>query len=73
MRVITSSEQANLATIERAAARDDLGLVVVTERATGLERVALATIGFDGTKYTISPFALMIDGNPFELLDPPSV
>lgn len=71
MRTITDRERANFDTLRLAAAHDDLALIVVRERATGLERVALAAVAFDGSEYAVTPFALMVDGDPFELLDPP--
>lgn len=72
-RTITDGERANLEQLKLAAKNDDLALVSVRERASGDERIALAAIGFEDGEYAITPFALMLDGNPFELLDPPAV
>lgn len=70
--MIPAHHATNLATILRAARDGRLALLEVRERATGETRVALVAVGGDGTSFEFTPFALMIDGNPFELLDPPA-
>jgi hypothetical protein len=34
--------------------------------------VVLAAVGFDGEEYGITPFAEMVNGNPFEMYLPPN-
>jgi len=62
----------NFETILRAAANGDLALVQCRMKSTGEIVAAVAAVSWDGQHYTITPFALMIDGDPFELLDPPN-
>lgn len=62
----------NLDTIVRAGKADQLMLMEVRVHGTDEVRTALCAASFDGAEYTMTPFALMIDGNPFELLDPPN-
>lgn len=67
------AHSANLDTIMRAAHDSRLALVEVRVKATGEIRAALCAIGDDGQGgYDIVPFALMIDDNPYETLDPPN-
>lgn len=71
--MIPAHHGTNLSTILRAAGDGRLALLEVRERATGATRVALVAVGDDGAGgFEFTPFALMIDGNPFELLDPPA-
>ena len=63
----------NLDTIVRAAMNDHLALLEVRDRSTGTIRTALVAVNREANgDYSFVPFALMIDGNPFELLDPPN-
>lgn len=69
---IPEHHKRNWETLTGAFEQGRVGLVEVRERATGLTRAAIAAIGFDGREYSITPFAVMIDGNPFEMFDPPN-
>lgn len=68
---LSKTASKNFDTLLLAAENGDLALVEVRERATGKVREAVCAIGFDGEQYAITPFAILIDGNPFELYDPP--
>jgi hypothetical protein len=63
----------NFQTLMRACEHDDVCLVSAKERATGktVALVAAAHLEPDGT-VQLTPFAVMIDGNGFELYDPPA-
>jgi hypothetical protein len=63
----------NLDTIIRAAIGNRLALVEVRVRETGETRTALVAMSGseDNDEIEMVPFALMVDGNPYELLDPP--
>jgi len=65
-------ERANFGTLLRAAAAGQLALVQVTEKTTGCKRAAICAINHDGKTYEMVPLALMVDGNPYELFDPPA-
>jgi hypothetical protein len=63
---------ANLKTIIRAAKDGALAVLEVRERATGRTRAALVAINRSAAEFEFVPFALMLDGNPYEQLDPPA-
>ena len=70
--MIGESHRANFAELCRAFELGDVALVEVAIAETGERRVALAAIGFDPETetYAVTPFALMVEGNPFEELEP---
>ena len=70
--MIAAHHRANLETLANAFELGDAALVEVAIAETGERRVALAAIGFDPETetYAVTPFALMVEGNPFELLEP---
>lgn len=61
----------NMETLATAFEHGDNALVECTRKSDGKTVVLLCAIGFDGVEYQITPFAEMIDGNPFELYNPP--
>jgi hypothetical protein len=62
----------NLETIKRAARGNDLALMECVLNSTG-ERVAvLCAVARQGGEYNFSPFAVMMNGNPYEMLTPPT-
>ena len=68
------AHKANLDTLATVFADGNEGLVETKLRVNipaGSVVAALAGIAFDGDEYGITPFAIMINGNPFELLAPP--
>jgi len=62
----------NLETIQKAAEEDNLAVVECRKKSTGETVAMLCAVGFDGEEYCITPFAEMVDGNPFELYEPPN-
>lgn len=72
MRQINEGERNNLEVLRRAFKNDDVALMVVRETATMRERVAICAVGIEDGDAVFTPFALTIDGNPFELLEPPN-
>lgn len=65
------AHQKNLDTIIAAAKDGDLALVECQLKSTGEVVAVLTAISFDGKEYTMSPFAVMLNGNPYEMLNPP--
>lgn len=62
----------NFDTLSRAFNLGHAALMEVRERTTGATRYAVCAVGREGGQYTFTPFALMVDGNPFELFEPPA-
>ena len=74
--MIAEGHKANFETLLRAARGDDLALMEVRERATGETRVALVAVNQigeegDAEEFEFVPLALMVDGDPCEMYDPP--
>ncbi len=67
-----TAHAANLETIIRAATEGALGLVECELRATGEKVAVLTAFGKDGEEVTLSPFAVLFNGNPYEMLNPPN-
>lgn len=66
--------KANLSTIERAAANDDLGIVSAIRKSDGKAVCLVCAESKDGDgRICITPLAEMVDGNPFELYHDPTV
>ena len=62
----------NLDTIVRAARNGDLGLVEVQLAATGERLAALTAFSKDGDEIVMTPLAVLFNGNPYEMLNPPN-
>lgn len=62
----------NLDTLKQAFRNNDVAILEY-QRKSDLKTVALlVAVGSDNGDYTFTPFAEMIDGNPFELYNPPN-
>jgi len=66
------AHQKNLNTIVRAARNGDLGLVEVQLAATGERLAALTAFSKDGDEIVMTPLAVLFNGNPYEMLNPPN-
>jgi len=64
--------EANLKTIYKAADARRLAVVECRRRADGKVVALLVAVGDDGKEYGFTPFAEMMDCNPFEAYDPPN-
>lgn len=71
---ITPGHKANFQTMLKAARHGDLALVSCIEKATQKPVMAVCAMSRndDGT-ITPMPFARLFDGNPFELLEDPTI
>lgn len=63
---------ANLKTILQAAKCGNLGLVECQLRQTGEKVAVLMAFGRKGDETTLTPFAVLFNGNPYEMLNPPA-
>ena len=64
----------NLETLSEAFERDDVAILEARRRSDGETVALLVAVGWDADteEYAMTPFAEMVNGNPFELYDPPS-
>lgn len=63
---------ANLKTILQAARCGNLGLLECQLKLTGEKVAVLTAFGRDGDETTLTPFAVLFNGNPYEMLNPPA-
>lgn len=73
-RPLTDSERNNFQTLLRAAEYGDLALVE-TDLVVDIPKqsvAALVAIGQDGEESVMTPFAIMLPGNPYEMLGDPT-
>lgn len=64
-------DKTNFNTLISAANAGCLALMEVQRVADEKPVAALCAVGWDGDEYTFTPFATMVEGNPFELFNPP--
>ena len=70
---IVQQQRSNFETIKAAFEQGDVALLECQLKSTG-ERVAVITaVNYDGNEYNLVPFAMMFNGNPYEMLYPPAV
>lgn len=69
---IPPGDSANFETILSAANNDDLVLASAIRKSDGQRVSLLCAMGRDGDAYLMSPLAVMIEGNPFELFEDPT-
>jgi hypothetical protein len=62
----------NFETLKRAAAAGDLALLECRLVATGETVAAIVAVSTDGEGGSFTPFAVMLCGNPYEMLEPPN-
>lgn len=61
----------NLKTLLRAARMGHLGLLECQLKATGEKVAVLTAFGQEGADIVMTPFAVLFNGNPYEMLNPP--
>lgn len=69
---IAESHKHNFETLRQAFNRGDIALLDVFDNVTKENKVALVAIGREGLDIVMTPFAIMIDDNPFKRYSPPS-
>ena len=70
---IPEGYRTNFNTLLQAAETRDLALMECRRRSDGATVFLVCAVGEEETgEFVFSPFAQMIDGNPYELYDPPN-
>lgn len=75
--MLQAHDKKNFETLRRASSAGHLALMEATERATGARRTLVCAVNIEKApdnknRYQFIPLAVMVDGNPFELYDPPT-
>ena len=69
--MLRPADVANFETLRGAFENGHVALVEVKRRSDGAEVAALCAVGREAEEFTLTPFAVMVEGNPFELFSPP--
>lgn len=64
--------EANFETLKKAAANDDLLLISAIRKADRQPVALVAALSNDGKELSIVPFAVMVEGNPYDLFEDPT-
>ena len=70
---IREGDRTNFETIKRAHDAGDLCLVSAIRKSDGAAVALVCAMGFDGEFYRPTPLAVMVEGNPYELFEDPTV
>lgn len=69
--MLPDHDRKNFDTLSRAF-QDGSAALLEVQRVSDHKRVsAICAVGFDGETYSFTPFAILVEGNPFELFNPP--
>lgn len=69
---IPTNDRANFDMLSRAFDAGHVALMEVQRVEDGKTVAAVCAVGFEHGEYTFTPFAVMVQGNPFELFRPPA-
>lgn len=70
-KTIVQQHATNFETLKRAFYEGNVALMECKVKATGEIVAALCATGRDGDDVTMTPFAVFMNGNPYEMLLPP--
>ena len=61
----------NFETLQRACKDNNLALLSARRKADGAKVALVCAMSDNGNGYDIAPLAVMVEGNPYELFEPP--
>lgn len=70
---IVQAHGQNFETLKKAFQEGNVCSMECTLKETGEKVAVICAVGFDGTEYNMTPFAMFFNGNPYEMLVPPMV
>ncbi|MFZ5863226.1 MAG: DUF6117 family protein [Nitrospirota bacterium] len=70
---MVAQHRMNFEALSHAFEAGDVCLLDCRIKATGERVAAICAVGVDGEAYTMTPFAIMLNDEPFEILDPPTI
>lgn len=70
--MLRECDKQNFQTLLRAAQDGRLALLDCRRRSDGKSVACVCAVGQEGELAVFTPFAVMVEDNPFELFDPPT-
>ena len=72
MTTIVQQQKPNFESIKRAFENGDVALLECQLKSTGETVAVITAVNREGAEFGFVPFAMMFNGNPYEILNPPS-
>lgn len=69
--MLATHDRTNFETLCRAFASGDVALLEVKRRSDQAVVAAVCTVSQDADEFLFTPFAILVEGNPFDLFSPP--
>lgn len=69
---LSEGDKANFETLERACKRGNLALVSSVRKSDGASVALVCALGRHHDGVLVSPLAVMVEGNPYELFEKPT-
>lgn len=70
--MLSASDTSNFATLTRAFEAGHVALLEVRRVSDQRVVAAICAVNLIEEEFVFTPFALMVEGNPFDLLEPPN-
>ena len=70
--MLREPDKVNFDTLIRAFSAGDVALVEVKRLSDDAPVAAICAIGQEDDMFVLTPFAILVEGNPFELYSPPA-
>jgi hypothetical protein len=71
-KTIVQDHQENFETLQRAFKEGQVCLMDCIEKSTGEHVAVICAVSPQGKEFAFTPFAKFFNGNPYELLSPPT-
>lgn len=71
-KTIVQKHLKNFQTLQRVFADGNSCLMECTRKETGEKLAVICAVTYDGKEYQMTPFATFFNGNPYEILEPPT-
>lgn len=68
---IVQQHRPNFATLQSAFQNGDVALLECQLKATGESVAVIVAVNREGEEFGFVPFAMMLNGSPYEMLNPP--
>lgn len=70
--MLREPDKVNFDTLSKAFSAGDVALVEIKRLSDDASVAAICAVGREGDLFVLTPFAILVEGNPFELYAPPS-